>query len=52
MATLEKRSSNLRRTPRRFKLGILLMASIAFSLQHFYEYQIDEARKMSQQPAD
>ena len=30
----------------------VLMASIAFSLQHFYEYQIDEARKMSQQPAD
>ncbi|MEZ5608318.1 MAG: hypothetical protein R3E52_14695 [Burkholderiaceae bacterium] len=27
----------------------VLMATIAFSLQRFYQYQIDEARKMSQQ---
>ena len=26
----------------------VLMASIAYSLQHFYEYQIEEARKISQ----
>jgi len=26
----------------------VLMASIAFSLQHYYEYQISEARKISQ----
>lgn len=26
----------------------VLMASIAFSLQHYYEYQIEEARKISQ----
>ena len=26
----------------------VLMASIAFSLQRYYEYQIEEARKISQ----
>lgn len=26
----------------------VLMASIAYSLQHYYEYQIEEARKISQ----
>ena len=27
----------------------VLMAAIAFSFEHYFEYQIDEARKMSQQ---
>lgn len=28
----------------------VLMASLAYSFQHYFEYQIDEARKISQQP--
>ncbi len=26
----------------------MLMASLAFSFQHYFEYQIEEARKISQ----